>query len=111
MSSKVVKLGLLVAFVTSQVNARFVHTEKMPVVNVAVIGAGTSGLCSAKYSIAQGYNVTIFEQSHELGGIWYYTDETGKDQYGNDIHTAMYKGLRYFPTKIITIYFEFDSKP
>lgn len=86
--------GLLVAFVTSHVNARFVHSEKTPVINVAVIGAGTSGLCSAKYSIAQGFNVTIYEQSDELGGIWYYTDKTGKDQYGIDIHTAMYKGLR-----------------
>lgn len=89
-------IGLFLIPITSQVNARTVPTGKIPVVNVAVIGGGTSGLCSAKYSLAQGYNVTVYEQSEELGGIWYYTDKTGKDQYGVNIHTAMYKGLRYF---------------
>lgn len=62
--------------------------------NVAVIGAGTAGLCSAKRSIEYGFNVTIYEQNDEIGGIWCYTDETGKNKYGVNIHTAMYQGLR-----------------
>lgn len=61
--------------------------------NVAVIGAGTAGLCSAKHSIAHGFNVTIYEQNDQIGGIWWYTDKTEKNEYGVNIHTAMYQGL------------------
>lgn len=88
-------LGTVILIITFQVDARIINTKTTPIENVVVIGAGTSGLCSAKYSIAQGFNVTIYEQSEELGGIWYYTDKIGKDEYGVNIHTAMYKGLRY----------------
>lgn len=71
-----------------------VNVDPKSVLNVVVIGAGASGLCSAKHCIAHGYDVTIYEQSNELGGVWVYTDEVGKDKYGVNIHTAMYKGLR-----------------
>lgn len=43
----------------------------MSVLNVAVLGAGTSGLCAAKHSIDEGFNVTIYEQGEQLGGIWW----------------------------------------
>lgn len=62
--------------------------------NIAVIGAGPGGLFSAKYSLAHGHNVTVYEQSDEIGGVWVYTNKTGKNEYGLNIHTAMYKGLR-----------------
>lgn len=103
-------LGILLIFITNQVNAKTVPSETKRVLNVAVIGAGTSGLCSAKYSLQHGYNVTIYEQSEELGGIWYYTDKTGKDQYGIDIHTAMYKGLRYFCLQWQTLFKLFENR-
>ncbi|XP_031633746.1 dimethylaniline monooxygenase [N-oxide-forming] 3-like [Contarinia nasturtii] len=61
--------------------------------NIAVIGAGPSGIVSAKNAIAQGHNVTIFEKTGTLGGIWYYTEETGTDEYGVEIHTPMYRDL------------------
>lgn len=67
---------------------------KMVALNVAVIGAGTSGLCAAKYAKEAGFDVTIYEQNEWLGGIWWYTDLTGKDKYGINVHTAMYKELR-----------------
>lgn len=67
---------------------------KAGALNVAVIGAGPSGLVSAKYALEQGFRVTVFEQGEEVGGIWVYTDKVGKDKYGNNVHTAMYKGLR-----------------
>lgn len=66
----------------------------MSILNVAVIGTGTSGLCAAKHALEQGFNVTIYEQNEALGGIWWYTDATGKDKYGLNVHTAMYQGLR-----------------
>ncbi|XP_031617452.1 senecionine N-oxygenase-like [Contarinia nasturtii] len=62
--------------------------------NIAVIGAGAAGLTSAKNALEQGHNVVIYEKTEALGGIWWYTDKTGKDEYGIDIHTAMYQGLR-----------------
>lgn len=68
--------------------------NEMPVSNVAIIGAGASGLTSAKYALAHGYNVTIYEQTEQIGGIWWYTNQTGKDQYGNNIYSPMYQGLR-----------------
>lgn len=68
--------------------------NEMPVLNVAIIGAGASGLTSAKYTLAQGYNVTIYEQTEQIGGIWWYTDEVGKDKYGNNVFSPMYQGLR-----------------
>lgn len=77
---------------TAAINSNSAHQS--PVLNVAVIGAGTSGLVSAKYALAQGYNVTIYEQTEQFGGIWWYTDKTGKDQYGLNVHSAMYQGLR-----------------
>lgn len=62
--------------------------------NIAIIGTGPSGLVAAKYAIEQGFNVTVYEQNEVLGGVWWYTDEIGKNKYGIPIHTSMYKGLR-----------------
>lgn len=87
--------------IIGRINAAVLHNVKGPALNVAVIGAGTAGLASAKYSLAQGYSVTIFEQTAELGGAWVYTNNTGKDQYGVNIHSAMYQGLRYFNRKLM----------
>ncbi|BAT53271.1 dimethylaniline monooxygenase [Nostoc sp. NIES-3756] len=38
--------------------------------NICVIGAGISGLVTAKTFIKDGYNVTIFEKKQGLGGVW-----------------------------------------
>ena len=39
---------------------------------VAVIGSGPSGLACAGYLIAKGYDVTVFEALHALGGVLSY---------------------------------------
>ncbi|XP_031619214.1 dimethylaniline monooxygenase [N-oxide-forming] 2-like [Contarinia nasturtii] len=71
--------------------------------NIVVIGAGPSGLCSAKYSLAHGYKVTIYEQAGQLGGVWNYTEEVGKNQYGINIHSPMYRDLRTnLPHQVMT---------
>lgn len=64
-------------------------------VHIAVIGAGTAGLCAAKTAIQSGCQVTVFEQAKQVGGTWVYTDKVGKDDYGLDVHTSMYQGLQY----------------
>ncbi|XP_031634182.1 dimethylaniline monooxygenase [N-oxide-forming] 3-like [Contarinia nasturtii] len=60
---------------------------------IAVIGAGASGLAAAKNAIEQGHIVDVFEKTGQLGGIWYYTDDVGFDEYDVEIHTPMYKQL------------------
>lgn len=70
-------------------------------VNIAVIGAGTAGLCAAKTALQHGCEVTVFELSKQVGGTWVYSDQTGKDEYGLDIHTSMYQGLQYVPICIL----------
>lgn len=62
--------------------------------SIAIIGTGPSGLVAAKYAIEYGFGVTVFEQNEAIGGVWWYTDEVGKNKYGVPIHTSMYKGLR-----------------
>ena len=60
---------------------------------LAVIGAGCAGLSAAKHGLAAGLEVVVFEQEAQLGGIWVFNPETGKNQYGLDIPSSMYKGL------------------
>ncbi len=61
---------------------------------VAVIGAGTAGMCAAKHIVAQGHSVIVYEQAQTVGGTWIYTDNVGSDDYGLDVHSSMYKGLQ-----------------
>ena len=37
---------------------------------VGIIGAGVSGLCTAKALLAEGYECTVFERMGALGGVW-----------------------------------------
>lgn len=69
-------------------------SNQKTILNIAVIGAGTSGLASARHSIDNGHHVTVYEQNSEVGGTWAYTDEVGKNQYGVNVHSAMYEELR-----------------
>ncbi|KAG8436657.1 hypothetical protein GDO86_007668 [Hymenochirus boettgeri] len=43
--------------------------------NVAVIGAGISGLIAIKYCLEEGLEPTCFERSDDIGGVWRFTDE------------------------------------
>ncbi|XP_031640811.1 senecionine N-oxygenase-like [Contarinia nasturtii] len=62
--------------------------------HIAVVGAGASGISSAKNAIDLGHTVEIFEKSDALGGAWYYKDEVGKDKYNVDIHSPLYESYR-----------------
>ena len=37
---------------------------------IAVIGAGISGIVAAHYMVKSGHEVTVYEKSSELGGVW-----------------------------------------
>lgn len=101
---------LVFGLAIDQIKCAAVNNEKKTVLNVVIIGAGTSGLVSAKHAIGQGHKVTIYEQSEQTGGIWHYTDKVGKDKYGIKIHTAMYQGLRYFKSQNKTCFSFFVIK-
>lgn len=60
----------------------------------AIIGAGASGLTSAKNALDQNHTIVIYEKTEALGGVWWWTEKIGKNKYGVDIHSAMYDGLR-----------------
>lgn len=83
----------------------------MSSMKVGVIGAGASGLCAIKYSLSFDCEVIAFERSDTLGGTWVYTDDVGKDKYGNDIHSSMYKNLRTNLPKEIMGYHDFPFPP
>lgn len=51
---------------------------------VAIIGAGPSGLCTAKYMIDNGLVPTIFEKEATIGGLWAKSND----------HNAVWDGLR-----------------
>lgn len=64
---------------------------------IAIIGGGAAGLIVARHvsSRPETYSFTVFEQTDEVGGTWVYTDETEFDKYGQNVHSSMYKNLRY----------------
>ncbi|GFS20044.1 flavin-containing monooxygenase [Elysia marginata] len=82
---------------------------KMQVVRVAIIGAGGGGLCALRHLMGprtlkktdgdgdhQGvqFEAVCFEQAAKVGGTWAYTDQVGRDEHGNSIHSSMYKNLK-----------------
>lgn len=60
---------------------------------LCVIGSGAAGLAAAKYGIKFKCDVIVFEQSNQVGGTWVYDENIGKNEYGVDVHSSMYKGL------------------
>ncbi|CAO1415183.1 unnamed protein product [Diamesa tonsa] len=60
---------------------------------LAVIGAGVAGLAAAKNGLNFGCEVIVFEQADQIGGTWIFSSEIGKNKYGLDVHSSMYKGL------------------
>lgn len=73
------------------------HNNKL-IQKVAVIGAGASGLVTARELLRQGFEVDVFEQSEDVGGLWVYDSETESDKLGLDvnrrIHSSLYSSLR-----------------
>ncbi|KXJ76797.1 hypothetical protein RP20_CCG008903 [Aedes albopictus] len=73
-----------------------------------IIGAGAAGICAAKYALQAGGDVTVFEQTDQIGGTWSYTDAVGKDHFGLDIHSSMYDSLWTNLPKEIMGYADYD---
>ena len=63
---------------------------------ICVIGAGLSGLASAKHvaEFPNEFDLVVFEKNNEVGGQWAYTEQTGLDNHGLPIHSSVYQNLR-----------------
>ncbi|KAI0143711.1 hypothetical protein GGR57DRAFT_495121 [Xylariaceae sp. FL1272] len=47
--------------------------------NVAIIGAGISGITSAAHLKREGLNATVFERTQKIGGAWVYERQLDRD--------------------------------
>ncbi|XP_062572743.1 flavin-containing monooxygenase 5-like [Saccostrea cucullata] len=63
---------------------------------VAVIGAGPAGLCCLKHLCDNRdvFEPVAFERNFWPGGIWNYSDQTKKDDFGLPIHSPLYNNLK-----------------
>ncbi|MED7820092.1 MULTISPECIES: NAD(P)-binding domain-containing protein [unclassified Francisella] len=61
---------------------------------VAIIGAGASGLISAKVLLDKGFDVTVFEKTSNVAGVWNFSEQEG----------ALYKSLRTNLPKEIMVF-------
>lgn len=78
---------------------------------VGIIGAGAAGLCAIRQSLAFNCDVIAFEQSDKIAGTWVYSDDIGRDKYGNDVHSSMYKELRTNLPKELMAFPDFPFPP
>ena len=63
----------------------------------AVIGAGASGLCCAKYLLQHGLgDVTIFEIGTQIGGLWKYGNDNGLSPAYQTLHINTARNLTQF---------------
>ncbi|PWZ13088.1 Flavin-containing monooxygenase FMO GS-OX-like 8 [Zea mays] len=60
---------------------------------VCVVGAGVSGLVSARELRREGHDVTVMEQSGGIGGQWLYDPRTDADD-ALGAHSSIYASLR-----------------
>ena len=63
---------------------------------VAVIGAGASGLCNAKYLLQSGFDVTVFEIGSQIGGMWCYNNDSGRSSAYRTLHINTSRGVTRF---------------
>ncbi|KAI0002301.1 FAD/NAD(P)-binding domain-containing protein [Xylariaceae sp. FL0662B] len=50
-----------------------------PIKEVAVIGAGISGVVPAAHLLRDGFNVTVFERTGVVGGVWDFNPQPDRD--------------------------------
>ena len=63
---------------------------------VAVIGAGACGLANAKYLLACGFDVTVFEIGSQIGGMWCYQNDNGRSSAYRTLHINTSRGVTRF---------------
>lgn len=64
---------------------------------VAIVGAGSAGLCAARHILARPTvfaSPVVYEQTERVGGTWFYEDIVEQQNSGRHIHSSMYRDLR-----------------
>ncbi|KAL4715947.1 hypothetical protein ACJJTC_013247 [Scirpophaga incertulas] len=61
---------------------------------VCIVGAGYSGLGTARYMKDYGVDFKVFEATKHVGGTWRFDPHVGTDEDGLPLFTSMYKNLR-----------------
>ena len=61
-----------------------------------MIGAGASGLCTAKHLIEGGLDVTVFEIGTQVGGLWCYKNDSGRSSAYRTLHINTAKNMTNF---------------
>ncbi|MGC8469049.1 MAG: flavin-containing monooxygenase [Acetobacteraceae bacterium] len=74
---------------------------------VAVIGAGAAGLCAAKYLLASGFDVTVFEIGSQIGGMWCYRNDSGRSSAYRTLHINTSRGV----TRFSDLDFDAETQP
>ncbi|RCV09149.1 hypothetical protein SETIT_2G003500v2 [Setaria italica] len=80
---------------------------------VCVVGAGVSGLASARELLREGHAVTVMEQSGGVGGQWLYDSMTDAgDPLGTaGVHSSIYASLRLIIPREVTGFSGFPFYP
>src|SRR4051812_18808721 len=67
---------------------------------ICIIGAGPSGLATAKNLLQAGLsNITVFERADHAGGNWVYSSKVG--------HSSVYESIRTISSKTLSQYEDF----
>ncbi|XP_066389263.1 flavin-containing monooxygenase FMO GS-OX-like 8 [Miscanthus floridulus] len=80
---------------------------------VCMIGAGVSGLASARELLREGHDVTVMEQSSGVGGQWLYDPRTdgGGPLGAAGAHSSMYASVRLISPRELTCFSDFPFFP
>ncbi|KAG6526728.1 hypothetical protein ZIOFF_016729 [Zingiber officinale] len=76
--------------------------------HVCVVGAGPTGLVSARELLREGHSVVVLEQNHDLGGQWLYQDAASATA---TVHSSVYASLRLNAPRIYMEFTDFMFTP
>ncbi|KAK9051766.1 hypothetical protein SSX86_028394 [Deinandra increscens subsp. villosa] len=77
--------------------------------SIAVIGAGISGLLTARELLRENHRVTIFEKSGQIGGTWVYDHGVEVDDPKRSVvHSSLYSSLRTNLPRPLMSFFDYS---
>ncbi len=64
--------------------------------SIGIIGAGASGLTSAKHMMEEGWDVTLYEIGSHVGGMWVYQNDNNRSSAYRTLHINTARDLTSF---------------